>query len=174
MKAAVLTQYGLPEVVRVTEVDTPVPKDDEVLVKVHATTVNRTDCGFRAGKPFITRFFAGERILAGLIRPNITVLGTEFAGEVQAVGSGVAAFKVGDRVFGYSGRTFGAHAEYMTIRESGSLTTIPTNMTFDEAAPGTEGSHYALSLIKGAKIREDRVSWSTGQPVPSGRPPSSY
>jgi NADPH:quinone reductase-like Zn-dependent oxidoreductase len=153
MKAAVLTQYGPPEVVRVTEVDTPVPKDDEVLVRVHATTVNRTDCGFRAGTPFITRFFAGERIFAGLVRPTVTVLGTEFAGEVQAVGSGVTAFKMGDRVFGYSGRTFGAHAEYMTIREGGSLTTIPTNMTFDQAAPGTEGSHYALSLIRGAKIR---------------------
>ena len=99
MKAAVRTEYGPPEVVRVSDIDEPVAKDDEVLDKIYATTVNRTDCGFRAAKPFILRPFTG------LTRPRLTVLGTEFAGEVEAVGTAVTPFQVGDRVFGYSGST---------------------------------------------------------------------
>ena len=100
MKAAVHTRYGPPEVVWITEVDKPTPRDDELLVKVHATTVNRTDCGYRAAKPFILR------LLTGLVRPKRKVLGTEFAGEVEAVGVGVTSFAVGDRVFGYIEGTF--------------------------------------------------------------------
>src|SRR5688572_13165292 len=133
MKAAVHTRYGPPEVVRITEVNKPTAKDSEVLVKVHATTVNRTDCGFRAAKPFIVRFFTG------LIRPKVTVLGNEFAGEVEVVGSSVTSFKVGDRVFGYNEGPFGAHAEYMTIPEDGSVAIMPASSTFEEAAPSTEG-----------------------------------
>lgn len=140
------TKYGPPEVVRVVEVPKPTAKDDELLVKVHATTVNRTDCGFRAAKPFFIRF------LTGVVKPRATVLGNEFAGVVEAVGSGVTSFVVGDKVFGYSGRIFGAHAEYMTIRATGSVAAMPSNLTFEEAAPGTEGSHYALSLIRKARI----------------------
>jgi NADPH:quinone reductase-like Zn-dependent oxidoreductase len=147
MKAAVHTSYGPPDVVRIAEVEKPTAKDHEVLVKVHATTVNRTDCGFRAGKPFFVRF------LTGLIRPKVTVLGYEFAGEVEAVGSGVTSFVVGDRVFGFTGSRFGAHAEYLAIAEDGSLATMPTNLTYEEAAASTEGSHYALSMIRKAKIR---------------------
>jgi NADPH:quinone reductase-like Zn-dependent oxidoreductase len=147
MKAAVHTRYGPPEVVRISEVEKPTAKDNEVLVKVHATTVNRTDCACRAAKPFFMRFFTG------LVGPRATVLGNEFAGVVEAVGSGVTSFEVGDRVFGYSEGSFGAHAEYMTIPQDGSLATIPANSTFEEAAPGTEGSHYALSHIKAAKIQ---------------------
>ena len=97
MKAAVHTRYGPPDVVRVAEVEKPTARDDEVLVKVHATTVNRTDCAFRAAKPFIVRFSTG------LFRPRATILGSEFAGEVEAVGGGVTSFAVGDRVFGYNG-----------------------------------------------------------------------
>ena len=107
MKAAVHTRYGPPEVVQVSEIDKPTIKADELLIKVHAATVNRTDCGFRAAKPFIVRFFSG------LTRPRATVLGNEFAGVVEAVGSEVTSFEVGDRVFGYSEGRFGAHAEYM-------------------------------------------------------------
>jgi len=147
MKAAVHTSYGPPEVVRVSDVDKPTNKDDEVLIKVHATTVNRTDCGFRAGKPFFVRFFAG------LIRPRATVLGGEFAGVVDAVGSGVTSFKVGDRVFGYSEWSWGAHAEYLSMPADGPLAAMPANVTFEEAAPSTEGSQYALSLIRAAKIQ---------------------
>jgi NADPH:quinone reductase-like Zn-dependent oxidoreductase len=103
MKAAVHTRYGPPDVVRISEVDKPAAKDNEVLVKVHATTVNRTDSGLRAAKPFVNRFFTGLR------RPRVTVLGNEFAGAVEAVGRGVTSFAVGDRVFGYNGTRFGAH-----------------------------------------------------------------
>jgi NADPH:quinone reductase-like Zn-dependent oxidoreductase len=151
MKAAVHTSYGPPDVVRIAEVDKPTAKDNQVLVRVHATTVNRTDCGFRAGKPFIVRFFTGPR------RPRVTVLGNEFAGDVEAVGSGVTSFKVGDRVFGYSGlqhgSRFGAHAEYLAMAEDGSVATMPANLTYEEAAASTEGSHYALSMIRTAKIQ---------------------
>jgi NADPH:quinone reductase-like Zn-dependent oxidoreductase len=159
MKAAVHTSYGPPDVVRIAEVEKPTAKDNEVLVKVHATTVNRTDSGLRAAKPFINRFFTG------LSRPRVTVLGNEFAGEVEAVGSGVTSFEVGDRVFGYSGSRFGAHAEYLAIPEAGSLATMPANLTYEEAAPSTEGSHYALSLIRKAKIRRGQdvlVNGATG------------
>jgi NADPH:quinone reductase-like Zn-dependent oxidoreductase len=147
MKAAVRTRYGPPDVVRVAEVEKPEPKDDEVLVKVHATTVNRTDCGIRAAKPFFYRLFIGP------LRPRQTVLGTEFAGAVEAVGSGVTSFQVGDRVFGFSGDRFGAHAEYMVIPEDGVLATMPARLTYEEAAPSTEGAHYALTGIRGVKVR---------------------
>ena len=159
MKAAVQTRYGPPEVVQITEVEKPTVKDDEVLVKVHATTVNRTDCGFRAAKPFIVRFFSGP------IRPRVKVLGNEFAGEVEAVGSGVKSFEVGDRVFGYNEDSFGAHAEYLAIPEDGSLATIPSGLSYEEAAPSTEGSHYALSFIRKAKIHSGQdvlVNGATG------------
>lgn len=132
--------------VRVSEVDTPTPGEHEVLVKVHASTVNRTDCGFRAGKPFIVRFFAG------LLKPKATIQGTEFAGTVEEIGSGVTAFRVGDDVFGFSERRFGAHAEYLTMADDGPLAAIPAGFSYDEAAPSTEGAHYALSYINRTKV----------------------
>jgi NADPH:quinone reductase-like Zn-dependent oxidoreductase len=144
MKAAVRDRYGRPEVVRVAEVDKPAPEDDELLVKVHATTVNRTDCGARAAKPFFYRLFIGLR------RPRLTVLGCEFAGEVEAVGSGVTLFRAGDKVFGFSPNRFGAHAEYLVVPEHGSVATMPAGLTYQQAAPGTEGAHYALSMIRSA------------------------
>ena len=147
MKAAVQTRYGPPEVVQISEIDKPTIKADELLIKVHATTVNRTDCGFRSAKPFIVRFFSG------LTRPRATVLGNEFAGVVEEVGSGVVSFGVGDRVFGYNEDRFGAHAEYMSISESQPLATIPEGLAFEDAAPSTEGSHYALSFIQTAKVQ---------------------
>ena len=159
MKAAVQTRYGPPEVVRISEVEKPTAKDGEVLVEVHATTVNRTDCACRAARPFFMRLFTG------LTRPRATVLGSEFAGVVEAVGSGVTAFKVGDRVFGYIEGQFGAHAEYLLIPEGGSLAPMPAKVTFEEAAPSTEGSHYALSHIRAAKIQSGQdvlVNGATG------------
>jgi NADPH:quinone reductase-like Zn-dependent oxidoreductase len=159
MKAAVHTTYGPPEVVRIAEVDEPAARDHEVLVKVHVTTVNRTDCGFRAAKPFIVRFFSG------LIRPRVTVLGSEFAGVVEAIGRDVTTFEVGDRVFGFSEGRFGAHAEYLSIPEDGPLATMPANLTYEEVAPSTEGSHYALSFIRKAKIQSGQhvlVNGATG------------
>ena len=159
MKAAVRTRYGPPEVVRIAEVDTPSLGERDVLVKVHVATVNRTDCGFRAAKPFIVRFFSG------LIKPKVTVLGSEFAGEVEAIGGGVTSFEVGDKVFGFNENRFGAHAEYMSIPEDGPLTTMPADVTFEEIAPSTEGSHYALSCITKAKVKSGQrvlVNGATG------------
>ncbi|HKO85589.1 MAG TPA: NAD(P)-dependent alcohol dehydrogenase [Actinomycetota bacterium] len=151
MRAAVHTSYGPPDVVWIAEVDKPTPKTNQVLVKVHATTVNRTDSGFRAGKPLIVRLFTG------LIRPKVAVLGNEFAGEIEAVGRDVTSLLVGDRVFGYSGlqhgSRFGAHAEYLAMPEDGSLATMPANLTYEQAAPSTEGAHYALTMIRTAKIQ---------------------
>lgn len=146
MKAAVHTRYGPPEVVHLAEVDAPVVGPGELLVKVHATTVNRTDCGFRAASPFVTRLFTG------LVRPRVTIMGNEFAGEVVALGPGVGSFVVGDRVFGYNEGPFGAHAELMAIAADASVATIPPNVTFDKAAASTEGSHYALAFIAKAGI----------------------
>ena len=159
MKAAVHARYGPPEVVRVVDVPTPAAKDDEVLVKVHATTVNRTDCGLRGAKPFFIRAFTG------LVRPRVSVLGSEFAGQVVAIGSAVRSFAVGDRVFGYDDTACGAHAQYLTIREDASLALIPANLSYVEAAPATEGSHYALANIGKAKIRTGQrvlVNGATG------------
>jgi NADPH:quinone reductase-like Zn-dependent oxidoreductase len=148
VKAAVHTRYGPPEVVHVTEVARPSARDDELIVKVYATTVNRTDSGFRSGKPFFSRFFTGLR------KPRGTVLGNEFAGTVEEIGSGVTSFAPGDRVFGFSGLSgpFGAHAQYIRIRQDGTFAAIPANISFEVAAAGTEGAHYALSNIRKAKI----------------------
>jgi NADPH:quinone reductase-like Zn-dependent oxidoreductase len=146
MKAAVCTRYGPPEVVAISEVEKPATRDTGLLVRVHATTVNRTDCAYRAARPFFMRF------LTGLTRPRSAVLGTEFAGVIEAVGSGVTSFEVGDRVFGYNEGPFGAHAEYMSIPEDGSVATMPATVTYQQAAPSTEGAHYALAHIRAAKI----------------------
>ena len=127
-----------------------------MLVKVHATTVNRTDCGFRAGKPFIVRLFTG------LVRPRVKVLGNEFAGEVEAVGAGVTTFAVGDRVFGYNDRSrFGAHAEYLTMPEDGSVATMPANLTYRGGRPEHRGLALRPPMIRTAKVRRGRTSWST-------------
>src|SRR6187401_321100 len=110
MRAAVHDRYGDPDVLRIEEIARPVPAPDEVLVEVHVSTVNRTDCGFRLPRPFFVRFFSGLR------RPKYRTLGTEFAGVVVGVGTDVTKFEVGDRVFGVNER-FGAHAELMCIRQ---------------------------------------------------------
>src|SRR5215469_1500206 len=146
MKAAVHTSYGPPEVVRIETVQAPVAGNDELLIKVHATTVNRTDCHYRAAKPAVMR------LLSGLIRPRATILGTEFAGDVVAAGCGVTAFRVGDKIFGYCEGKFGAHAEYLVVRADGPVAVMPSSMFYDEAVAATEGSHYALSHIRRAAI----------------------
>lgn len=146
MKAAIYTQYGPPEVVSVMEVDKPRPADNEVLIKIRATTVNRTDCGFRSAQYFVSRFWSG------LFRPKGKILGNEFAGEIVAIGAGVTGYSIGDRVFGYDDRHFGSHAEYKVMAANDTLATMPVDWTYEEAAPLTEGSHYALSNIKASKI----------------------
>lgn len=146
MKAAIHTQYGPPEVVHVMEVAKPVPKENEILIKVYASTVNRTDSGFRSAEYFISRFWSG------LFKPTYPTLGCEFSGVVEETGELVTEFKPGDRVFGYNDKTCGGHGEYLTVAENDSVTTMPGNVSFSEAAALTEGSHYALNDIRAAKV----------------------
>lgn len=148
MRAIVHTIYGPPEVAKVMEVPKPAPKSNEVLVKVHASTVNRTDSGFRSAEYFVSRMWSG------LFRPKHQTLGCEFAGIVEATGEGVTGFKVGDRVFGFNDATFGGHAEFLTIPESWAIAVMPGNATFAQAAAISEGAHYALNNIRASKIQK--------------------
>jgi NADPH:quinone reductase-like Zn-dependent oxidoreductase len=148
MKAIVHTRYGPPEVVKLMEVPKPTPKNNEVLVKVYASTVNRTDSGFRSAEYFVSRFWSG------LFRPKYKTLGCEFSGIIEEVGKEVTGFKNGDKVFGYNDETFGGHAEYLTIAENKAVATIPGNLTFTEAAPISEGAHYALCNIRASKVKK--------------------
>jgi NADPH:quinone reductase-like Zn-dependent oxidoreductase len=148
MKAIVHTQYGPPEVAELKEVPKPTPKDNEVLIKIHSSTVNRTDAGFRSAEYFVSRFWSG------LFRPKYQTLGCEFAGVVEGIGKSVATFQKGDKVFGYNDKTFGGHAEYLTIAENDAIKIMPHNLSFNEAAPITEGAHYALNNIRASKIKK--------------------
>lgn len=159
MKAAIHTRYGPPEVVQVMEVPRPEPKEDEILIKVMVSTVNRTDCGFRSAEYLVSRFFSG------LFRPRHNILGCEFAGVVEATGAKVTSFKAGDKVFGFNDTQFGGHAAYLTIAEKGAIATIPKGFSFAQAAPLTEGAHYALGNIRAAKIKSGQqvlVNGATG------------
>lgn len=148
MKAVIHTRYGPPEVTYLSEIDKPIPKEEEVLIKVYASTVNRTDAGFRSAEYVVSRFWSG------LFNPKYPVLGCEFAGVVEDVGSQVTLFQKGDKVFGYNDETFGGHAEYLAISEKGAVTTIPGYLSLYESAPLTEGAHYALNNIRTAKVEK--------------------
>src|ERR1700694_1230062 len=149
MRAVVHDRYGPPDVLRLEDVERPVPRADEVLVKIHATTVTRSDCGVRAAKPFLIRIFFGLR------RPKQRILGTELAGEVEAVGAAVSQFAVGDQVFGStSAFKSGAHAEFIAMRESAPLALKPAGMAFEEAAAVTDGAILALMCLEAAHIRK--------------------
>ena len=159
MRAVVRSKYGPPDVLRFENVAKPSPRDDELLIRVFATSVNRTDCGFLSGKPSFVRLFIG------LTKPRVSVLGCEFAGRIEAIGKDVATFEVGQDVFGYDGTHFGGHAEYLTTPERGLVALIPDGMSYEEAAPITEGAHYALSLIRAAGITSGQkvlVNGATG------------
>jgi NADPH:quinone reductase-like Zn-dependent oxidoreductase len=147
VKAVVCDRYGPPEVLRLEEVERPVPKEGEVLVKIHSTTVNRSDCGYRAAKPFFSRVFTGLR------RPKHRIPGMELAGVVEAVGPGVREFKVGDEVFGIRS---GAHAEYLCVREQCALAHKPAGMSFEEAAAVPDGVIIALACLRKADPLEGR------------------
>jgi len=147
MKAAVYDRYGPPEVVRIADLATPVPKDDEVLVRIRATTVAAADWRLRKADPFVVRFFNG------FWRPRRRILGTEFAGTIESVGKNVTRFRPGDDVFGSTGLAFGAHAEYIRLPENGALETKPRNMTHEEAAAVMFGAVSALSFLRRAQIR---------------------
>ena len=158
MRAVVYDKYGPPDVLRLEEVERPVPKEDEVLVRVHATTVNRSDVHIReANRSNGLAMTFLSRSISGLRRPRQPILGNEFAGEVEAVGAAVTEFAVGDRVFGTSGLRFGAHAEFMCIRQSARIAHMPAGLSFEEAAPICDGALNALMCLKQADLRKGRT-----------------
>jgi len=149
VRAAVNDRYGPPEVQRIEEVARPAPKDDEVLIKIHASTVTRSDTGVRSAKPALIRVFFGLR------RPKQRILGTELAGEIVEVGSAVTNFAVGDHVFGStSSFQSGAHAEYIAMRETAPIALMPAGMTFEQAAAVTDGAILALMCLEAGHIHK--------------------
>jgi NADPH:quinone reductase-like Zn-dependent oxidoreductase len=143
MRAVVHDRYGPPEVLRLEDVPRPVPSENEVLVKVHATTVTRSDCGFRAADPFFSRVFTGLR------RPKRRIMGMELAGVVEQVGSAVTEFAVRDEVFGLRS---GANAEYVCVREQGALAHKPAGLSFEEAAALPDGASIARACLAKAEL----------------------
>jgi NADPH:quinone reductase-like Zn-dependent oxidoreductase len=147
MRAVVHDRYGPPTVLRLENVERPVPKDDEVLIEVRATTVSRTDAALRAGEPFASRFITGLR------RPRRKILGSDLAGVVVEVGTAVTEFRIGDHVFGINPWKFGAHAEFLCMRAASAVAPMPSGMPFDEAAAICDGGILALNAIRPARLR---------------------
>lgn len=152
MKAAVATDYGSPDVIRIQDVDQPTPKPNELLIRIHATTVTAGDWRVRSlNVP--TGFGLLSRLLFGIRRPRQPILGTELAGVVEAVGTEVTLFEIGDAVFGYSDAAMGAHAEYIALPEDGAVARKPANLTFEEAAALSFGGTTALHFLRHGNIQ---------------------
>ena len=151
MKAAFYTQYGSPDTISVKNIETPVPGDNDLLIEVHATTVNRSDCAILEGSWII-------RLLTGLSKPKKPVPGTDFAGRVLQTGKEVSGFKPGDRVFGFFDMGIMSHAEFLTIHSAKAIRHIPQDLSYEEAVASLEGVHYAVNFINKVKTR-------TGQKV---------
>ena len=143
MRAAIRTKYGPPgEVLSIKEIEKPSPKDHELLIKVHAASANRTDYHVLTGRPWFMRLFTG------LFKPKLIVIGSDFAGEIEATGASVTSFKVGDKVMGFGGVFgIGSHTEYITFRENNGVVSMPGNITYEEAAACLEGTYYAVAGI---------------------------
>lgn len=162
MKAIIYRKYGSPDELELTEIEKPTPRGNEVLIKVYAATVNRTDCANLSAKPFIMRFGLG------LFKPRIQIAGTEFSGVIEAIGKDVTSFKVGDRVFGFNDAVSSSYAEYLTISEDKGLATMPKDISYAQAAASTEGAHYAYNIInkvafkKGDKVLVNGASGGIG------------
>ena len=158
MKALVYTKYGSPDVLQIKEVKEPVPKDNEVLISVYATTVNRTDGATIRAKPFFMR------IITGLFKPKKQIPGTEFAGEIAEIGKSVLSLKVGDKVFGFDDEGSGSHAQFLTIKEDKVLA-IPGKLSYEQAAASSEGAHYAYNFINKVDLKKGQsvlVNGATG------------
>jgi NADPH:quinone reductase-like Zn-dependent oxidoreductase len=147
MKAITYTKYGTPDVLQIKEVEKPVPGDNEVLIKVRATTVNRTDSATIMAIPFFMRIFTG------IFKPKKQIPGTEFAGEIEAVGKSVLSLKKGDKVFGFDGHGSKSQAQYLTIQENNAVI-IPYNISYEQAAASSEGAYYAYSCIKKVDLKK--------------------
>ncbi len=159
MRAIVNTEYGSPEALHLQEVEKPVPKSNEVLIRIRATTINRTDCGFRKPEYLMVR------LISGLFKPRRIILGNELAGDIEAIGKDVKTFKVNDAVFGLSTYKFGTHAEYICLPETGSIATKPTNMSYEEAAAVCDGLMLAKNLVGKIDFKEPRkvlINGATG------------
>ena len=170
MKAILNTKFGPPDLLQLGEVEKPIPKDNEVLIKIHATTVSTGDCNAR-DFTFAPKVFQlpARLFIFGITKPRINILGTELAGEIEAVGKDVKLFKEGDQVFGFPGIKMGAHAEYKCLPEDGALAIKPDNITFEEAAAVPFGAHTALFYLRnkgniqaGQKILINGASGSIG------------
>lgn len=158
MKAVIHTRYGPPDILKLGEIELPVAKDDEVLVRVHAATVNRTDCANHRAKPFFMRF------VTGLLRPKKNVPGTEFAGVIEAVGNRISSLEPGEKVFGFDDEVSGSQAQYLTITDD-KVARMPEGVTFGQAAASSEGFHYAYNFINKVRIEQGQdvlVNGATG------------
>lgn len=148
MKAAIRTKYGQPEVLSIKTLDRiPHPKKDEILVKVKATTINKTDCGMLTGKPWVLRCFIG------LFKPRRPITGTDFSGIVVAKGDAVANFEIADDVYGFFDEGICSHASYVCVSVKKSVLIKPTNITYEQAAASLEGAHYAFYFLDKVNIR---------------------
>jgi NADPH:quinone reductase-like Zn-dependent oxidoreductase len=147
VRAVVYDRYGPPDVLRIEDLQPPVPTGDEVLVHVRASSVTRTDAGLRSAEFFVTRYFTGIR----RPRPERRIVGMELAGEVEAVGGAVTSFAVGDRVFGVRS---GANADFVCVRESGALSQMPAGLSFEDAAAVCDGACSALSCLRQAGVQD--------------------
>ena len=160
MKAAFRSKYGSPNVLSIQEIDKPTPSDDEVLIRVYAASVNRSDYHVLTGKPFPMRLFTG------LFKPKLAVTGSDFAGQVKATGSSVTSFKVGDKVMGFGGGLgTGTHAQYVTFSATKRIVLIPSNITYEQAAGCLEGAYYAaigINQLKPTSGQKALVYGATG------------
>lgn len=159
MKALIWTKYGPPNYLKLEEIDKPIPEYNEVLIKIHATTVNRTDCAMIRAKPFVVRFFTG------IFKPKYLISGTDFAGQIESIGKDVSSFNVGDKVFGFSESDLGSHAEYLLLSENKAMVLIPENISYEEAAATSEGVYYAYNFINKIDLKKGQkvlVNGATG------------
>ena len=146
MKALVYNKYGSPDVLQIKEVDKPTPEKNEVLIRVYASTVNRTDCATVRAKPFFMR------LVTGLFTPNKQIPGTDFSGNVEAIGKDVTSYSEGDKVFGFDDIGLCSHAQYLAFAEDKALAIIPENTSYEHATASIEGAHYAYNFINKVKI----------------------
>jgi NADPH:quinone reductase-like Zn-dependent oxidoreductase len=158
MKASIRRSYGSQDQIKIEDIEKPIPKDNEVLIKVHATTVNRTDCANLTAKPFLMRFFLG------LFKPRKIILGTDFAGEVITIGKNIKTFNIGDKVFGFIDLGCESQAEYFTTTVE-ELFLIPAKLDYKEAAASLEGANYAYTFIHKVHIQSGQkilINGATG------------